>query len=62
MLKLRYLLFALAVLSTTGCLTRIAGHGESERRHGEARGREDGRERGRGDDRGDDRDHRDRRD
>jgi hypothetical protein len=63
MLKLRYLLFALAVLSTTGCLARIVGHGEGERRHGgEARGHEDGNDRGRGNDRGGDRDHKDRKD
>jgi hypothetical protein len=63
MLKPRNVLFVLAVLSMTGCLARVVGPGESERRHdGETRGHEDKRDHGSGDDRGPDRDHKDRRD
>jgi hypothetical protein len=63
MLKLRNVLFALAVLSITGCLARVVGPGESERRHGgDDRGHEDKRDHGNGDDHGRDRDQKDHRD
>jgi hypothetical protein len=63
MLKLRSLIVAVVVLSATGCLARIGGHGGPEMRRdddrrqnddGKGHDRGDGRQRG-GDDRGSER-------